>query len=67
MNGWLPSLLCSEFSSIFNISGKYDIISGYLDDEKAWEEINEWLVAVSIATGMKNNRLVYWVIVMRYG
>lgn len=58
---WLANCqACSvpEFSSIFNISKvKYDIISGYLDDEKAWEEINEWLVAVSIATGMKNNRL----------
>ena len=58
---WLANCqACSvpEFSSIFNrASIKYDIITGYLDDEEAWEEISEWMLAAKISSGMRKNRM----------
>jgi L-arabinose isomerase len=47
-----------EFASVFNrASVKYDIVSGYLDDEEAWSEIGEWIDAAKVSYGMKNNRM----------
>lgn len=58
---WLANCqACSvpEFSSLFNRARvKYDIISGYLDDDEAWEEISEWITAAKISSGMKKNRM----------
>lgn len=58
---WLANCqACSvpEFASVFNRSNiKYDIISGYLNDYEAWEEINEWIIAAKISSGMKRNRM----------
>jgi L-arabinose isomerase len=58
---WLAGCqACSvpEFASVFNRSNtKYDIVSGYLDDEDAWLEIGEWITAARVAMGMRNNRL----------
>lgn len=58
---WLANCqACSvpEFSSIFNrASIKYDIITGYLDDEEAWEEVSEWMLAAKISSGMRKNRM----------
>ncbi|MDR2130413.1 MAG: L-fucose/L-arabinose isomerase family protein [Odoribacteraceae bacterium] len=58
---WLANCqACSipEFSSIFNRGHiRYDIISGYLDDGEAWEEISEWLTAARISSGMRKNRM----------
>jgi L-arabinose isomerase len=58
---WLANCqACSipEFASVFNrASVKYDIVSGYLDDDEAWEEIGEWMDAARVASGMKNNRM----------
>lgn len=58
---WLANCqACSipEFASVFNRAAvKYDIISGYLYDEKAWEEISQWIMASKVASGMRNNRM----------
>jgi L-arabinose isomerase len=58
---WLASCqACSipEFASVFNrASIKYDIVSGYLDDEEAWREIGEWMDAAKVSYGMRNNRM----------
>ena len=49
---WLANCqACSipEFASVFNRSKtRYDIISGYLDDNEAWKEINEWIIAAKV-------------------
>lgn len=58
---WLANCqACSipEFCAVFNrASTKYDIVSGYLDDEEAWDEISHWLKAIRVAHGMKQNRM----------
>ncbi len=58
---WLGNCqACSvpEFSSVFNRAGvKYDIVSGFLDDEEAWNEISEWIAAVKVSSGMRKNRM----------
>ena len=47
-----------EIASVFNRSGiQYDIISGYLQDKEAWDEISDWTQAALVATAMRNNRL----------
>jgi len=58
---WLANCqACSvpEIASVFNRSGlKYEIVSGYLDDEEAWNEISEWIEAAKVAYAMRNNRM----------
>jgi len=58
---WLANCqACSvpEFASVFNkASVKYDIVSGYLDDPEAWNEISQWISAAHISHGMRNNRM----------
>ena len=58
---WLANCqACSvpEFASVFNrASIKYDIVSGYLDDPQAWEEIGQWIAAAKVSKGMKQNRM----------
>jgi len=47
-----------EFASIFNRSNtRYDIISGYLDDKEAWNEIHVWITAAKVTSGMRKNRM----------
>lgn len=47
-----------EFASVFNRSGiKYDIIIGHLSDESMWKEIKDWLDAVRVVKGMRENRM----------
>lgn len=58
---WLANCqACSvpEFASVFNrASVKYDIVTGYLDDTEAWNEISQWIMAAKISSGMKKNRM----------
>lgn len=58
---WLANCqACSipEFSSVFNRAHvRYDIVSGYLDDNEAWKEISEWIAVAKISSGMKKNRM----------
>jgi L-arabinose isomerase len=47
-----------EIANVFNRSGiKYDIITGYLEEEEVWTEIEEWTAAAHVAAAMRNNRL----------
>lgn len=58
---WLANCqACSvpEFASVFNrASVKYDIVSGYLDDKEAWDEIGKWIMAAKVSSGMRKNRM----------
>lgn len=47
-----------EIAAVFNRSGiSYAFVTGYLQDEKAWNEIREWTEAARVAAAMRNNRL----------
>jgi len=47
-----------EIASVFNRSGiQYDIVTGYLQDQEAWTEIEAWTEAARVAAAMRNNRL----------
>lgn len=47
-----------EIASVFNRSGiHYDIVTGYMQEEAMWKEIEAWIAAVSTIKGMRNNRL----------
>ncbi|HAQ18499.1 MAG TPA: arabinose isomerase [Prolixibacteraceae bacterium] len=47
-----------EIASVFMRSGiQYDIVTGYLQDEQAWREIEAWTEAAHVAASMRNNRL----------
>ena len=58
---WLANCqACSapELSNVFNRSGiRYDLITGYLDDEYVWNELDEWMAAAVAKKGMLNNRM----------
>jgi len=58
---WLENCqACSvpEISSVFNRAGiQYDFVTGYLQDEEAWIEIEDWTKAACVAKAMKNNRM----------
>jgi len=43
---------------VFNRSGiRYDFVTGYLNEEKSWKEIEAWTEAARVAATMRNNRL----------
>ena len=47
-----------EIASVFNRSGiQYDFVTGYLQDEEAWCEIEAWIEAARVAAAIRNNRL----------
>mgnify|MGYP003637890691 CR=1 FL=1 len=47
-----------EIASVFNRAGiQYDFVTGYLQDEEAWREIEAWTEAARVAAAMRNNRL----------
>ena len=47
-----------EIASVFNRTGiQYDFVTGYLQDEEAWSEIEAWTEAARVAAAMRNNRL----------
>ena len=58
---WLENCqACSvpEIASVFNRSGiTYDFVTGYLQDEEAWKEIETWAEAARVSRAMRNNRL----------
>lgn len=58
---WLSNCqACSvpEFAAVFNrASVRYDIVSGYLDDSEAWNEISQWMMAAKVSAGMRTNRM----------
>lgn len=47
-----------EIASVFNRSGiQYDFVTGYLQEEEVWSEIEAWAEAARVAAAMRNNRL----------
>jgi L-arabinose isomerase len=47
-----------EIASVFKRSGiPYHLVTGYLQDQQTWAEIGDWAAAITVATGMKDNRL----------
>jgi len=47
-----------EIASVFNRSGiQYDFVTGYLQDEEAWREIEAWTESARVAAAIRNNRL----------
>lgn len=58
---WLENCqACSvpEIASVFNRSAiRYDIVTGYLQDDEAWLEIKAWTQAARVAAAMRINRL----------
>jgi len=47
-----------EIASVFNRSDiQYDFITGYLEEDQAWKEIEAWTEAAKVSSAMKNNRL----------
>lgn len=47
-----------EIAGVFNRSGiKYEIVTGYLQEEASWKEIGEYVKAATVATRMRENRL----------
>lgn len=58
---WLENCqACSvpEIASVFNRANiKYDFVTGYLQDEEAWKDIQAWTEAATVAATMRNNRL----------
>ena len=47
-----------EVACVFNRLGlKYEIVTGYLDEEAVWTQIRAWIDATRVAEGMRNNRM----------
>jgi len=47
-----------EFASVFNRAGiQYDIVTGCLQEEYVWQEVQQWINAVRVKAGMTNNRM----------
>jgi L-arabinose isomerase len=47
-----------EIASVFNRCGiRYDFVTGYLEDKKAWEEIGSWVEAAKVTQGMRAGRM----------
>jgi L-arabinose isomerase len=47
-----------EIASVFNRAGiRYDIVTGFLDDDQAWKEIREWCEAARVSAAMRENRM----------
>lgn len=47
-----------EIANVFNRSGiRYEFVTGYLHEEKVWQEIKEWIEAAKVERIMQTNRL----------
>jgi L-arabinose isomerase len=47
-----------EIASVFNRTGiQYDFVTGYLQDDLAWLEIEAWSEAARVANALRNNRM----------
>ena len=47
-----------EFACVFNRAGiKYEIVTGYLNDPIAWQEIEGWIDAARVKAGMARNTM----------
>jgi L-arabinose isomerase len=47
-----------ELANVFNKAGiKYDMVTGYLEEEEAWEEISAWCAAVRVRSRLRQSRV----------
>jgi len=47
-----------ELACVFNRSGiDYHVVTGYLQEEAAWDEIQDWVEAAKVVAGMRENRV----------
>jgi L-arabinose isomerase len=47
-----------ELACVFNRTGiDYHVVTGYLQEEEAWQEIQDWVDAANVAAGMRENRV----------
>jgi L-arabinose isomerase len=47
-----------EIAGVFNNAGlDYDIITGWLDDEAAWKEIEDWCAAIQVRAAIRDTRI----------
>ena len=47
-----------EIASVFNRTGiRYDFVTGYLEDNQAWKEIEAWVLAARVAADLRSNRM----------
>lgn len=47
-----------EIANVFNRSGiRYEFVTGYLHEEKVWQEIKDWIEAAKVERIMQTNRL----------
>ena len=58
---WLANCqACSapELANVFNRVGiDYHLVTGYLDDSRAWSEIDDWIEAARVVSVMRHNRV----------
>jgi L-arabinose isomerase len=58
---WLAhcqSCSAPEIACVFNRAGiAYHLVTGYLDDEETWQEIQDWIDALRVAGEMRSNRV----------
>lgn len=47
-----------EFANVFNKARiRYEIVTGYLQEEYVWEQIHAWIEAAYVVNNMKHNRM----------
>lgn len=47
-----------ELANVFNRSGiDYEFVTGYLDEQAVWDDIQDWIDATKVVSVMQNNRL----------
>ena len=47
-----------ELACVFNRAGiDYHVVTGYLQEEEAWQEIQDWVDAAKVFAGMRENRV----------
>ena len=47
-----------ELACVFNRAGiDYHVVTGYLQDTEAWQEIEDWVDAAKVVAGMRENRV----------
>ena len=58
---WLEycqSCSAPEIASVFERTGiPFHLVTGFLQDETAWQEISDWVDAARVAAGMRENRV----------
>ncbi len=58
---WLEhcqSVSLPEIANVFNRSGiRYDFVTGYLNDETVWSEVEVWTEAAKVAVAIRDNRV----------